>query len=46
MSRYLSLLCALAVLAGAVAMTRHGGDSVSFVELGAAPPHGDAPLPA
>ena len=43
----LSLLCALAMLAGAVAFARHDGDRVSFVELGAAVrPHASATLPA
>ena len=52
MTNVLSLLCALAMLAGAVAFARSGGDRVSFVELGAvAPaaavsPHGSATLPA
>ena len=51
MTNLLSLLCALAMLAGAVAFTHAGGDRVSFVELGAAPaaavpPHGSAILTA
>ena len=50
MTNFLSLLCALAMLAGAVAFAHAGGDKVSFVELGAAPaavsPHGSATLPA
>lgn len=48
MNHVLSLLCALAMLAGAVAFARHGGDRVSFVELGAASvqPQAEASLPA
>ena len=47
MTNFLSLLCALAMLAGAVVFARQGGDRVSFVELGvAAPPHARATFPA
>ena len=38
MSQVLSFLCALAVLVGALAFSRQGGDRVSFVEMGAAAP--------
>ena len=47
MSQVLSFLCALAVLVGALAFSRQGGDRVSFVQLGAtAPSAASAALPA
>ena len=46
-SHVLPLICALAVLVGAVIFAHQGGDRGSFVELGAVvPPHGSATLPA
>ena len=46
-TNFLSLLCALAMLAGAVVFSHQAGDRVSFVELGAAaPPHASAAFPA
>ena len=35
MTRFLSLACALGLLAGVLVFTRHGSNAVSFVELGA-----------
>ena len=47
MTHFLPFLCALAVLAGAVAFSGQGGDRVSFVELGAAAsPHAGSVRPA
>ena len=47
MTNFLSLLCALAMLAGAVVFAHQAGDRVSFVEMGAAvPPHASATFPA
>lgn len=37
MTRFLSLACALGLLAGVLVFARHGSNSVSFVELGATP---------
>ena len=34
MTRLLSLACALGLLAGVLVFTRHGSNTVSFVELG------------
>lgn len=45
MTNLLSLLCALAMLAGAVVFAHQGGDKVSFVELGAAAPPASAARP-
>jgi hypothetical protein len=43
----LSLLCALAILAGAVVFAHAGSNRVNFVELGAAgAPQGSATVPA
>lgn len=45
-TQFLSALCALGLLAGALAFARHGANDVSFVELGAAvPPSGAVTLP-
>lgn len=35
MTRFLSLICALGVLAGVLVFASHGSNSVSFVQLGA-----------
>lgn len=35
MTNFLSLICALGLLAGAIAFAQHGSNTVSFVELGA-----------
>ena len=36
MTNFLTLMCALGLLAGAFAFARHGSNTVSFVELGSA----------
>ena len=46
MNHFLPIVCALAVLAGAVVFAGQGGDKVSFVELGAPAPHAGAVQPA
>ena len=43
MTRFLSLLCALGLLAGVRPCARHGADTVSFVPLGAATSAAAAP---
>ena len=45
MTNFLSLMCALGLLAGVIAFARHGSDTVSFVELGASSSAAVAPTP-